>query len=383
MSAEETGQAIPPVSQELAYAVIGAVRLLGPLRPDGVVGVEHLVVSLALRSMAWRRMVGSRLGRLKPALRALAAAERVADLPPVASPAELEIDGLLREATWLETRAPSGRRPAAAAGWSTRARAALHEAMNTAIGAGRPFCGVPDLSQALLASRRLGAIDFLRAQLIRPDLSEVDEAEAAWVPAVASMRVYRVLGRAAPPAWSRLVHRLFGVADAFFATEMEANRQAVRLGQGQVTGAHLMLAVTSVDAQLSRGGVDPAEDPIGIRTAAAALRECGLSYANLALAGGPMDPVPRPDAPRPDAPRPDAPRSDAPRAPHRAWRANPRGPSWTVAAAAMAERARTASEPGAVALVRAGLTEDVAAPDLVRRGGAQPEAVLAALDRIH
>ena len=359
------GQPIPPVSQELAYAVVAAVRLLGPLRPDGVVGTEHLAVSLATRSMPWRTMVGSRLSGLKRGLRARPAEERTADLPSIGSPADLEIDGLLREAAWLETRAPNGRRPAVAARWSVRARAALHEAMNTAIGAGRPFCGVPDLSQVLLANRRLGVIDFLRAQLVQPELSPVDEPETAWVPAVASKRLSGLLGRPAPPAWSRLVHRLFGLADAYFATEMEANRQAVRLGDAQVTGAHLMLAVVSVAGQLDRAGIDPAEDPIGVRAAAAALRTCGLSYETLALAGARIDPVHRPDAPR---------------AAQRGWRADPKGPSWTVAASGIAERARTAAEPGALAMVRAGLAEDVAAPELVRRGGAQPEAILAALD---
>jgi hypothetical protein len=360
------GQPIPLVSQELAYAVVAAVRLLGPLRPDGVVGPEHLAVSLAMRSMAWRTMVGPRMSALRPALRARPADERAADLPPIGSPVDLEIDGLLREATWLETRAPSGRRPAVVARWSVRARAALHEAMNTAIGAGRPLCGVPDLSRVLLANRRLGVIDFLRAQLVQPELSEVDEPESAWVPAVASMRLYGLLGRPTPPAWSRLTHRLFGVADAYFATEMEANRQAVRLGDSQVTGAHLMLAVVSVADQLDRAGVDLAEDPIGVRTAAAALRTCGLSYETLALAGARIDPVHRPDAPR---------------AAQRGWRADVKGPSWTVAAAGIAERARTAAQPGAVAMIRAGLAEDVAAPELVRRGGAQPDAILAALDQ--
>src|SRR5262249_45085975 len=159
-------------------------------------------------------------------------------------------------------------------------------------------------------------------------------------------------GRPTVPMWSRAAHRLFGVADAYFATEMEANRQAVRLGDSQVTGAHLMLAVVSVADQLDRAGVDLAEDPIGGRSAAAALRACGLSYSDLALAAAQIDPVARPDAPR---------------SAQRGWRADPKGPPWTVTASGIAERARTAAEPGAVAMVRAGVAEDVAAPELVRR----------------
>ncbi|NJC81928.1 Clp protease N-terminal domain-containing protein [Planosporangium mesophilum] len=230
--------------------------------------------------------------------------------------------------------------------WSPDARQALRRALVAAGNDGGYWAGRRYLFDAILADPGNRAHALLSRCRVDPSMvrtaTRADENVSAEdqprLPVVESLQTFGVVPARNATRPSRLLARILTagasrLADAdpvLYVMEMEAIRQAVRLGNSRVTTAHLVLATLVLHEELVTAGPWEPETVGALGSAGAILAARGVTsfsvgrhLATLSSFG--------------DA---------APKQRHRAWRTNPKHPKWTVAAAQAAEATRNASPQG-------------------------------------
>jgi hypothetical protein len=390
MTSTDTG---PPagfarVGTSSAYALAGACTL-ARRRPTSSVGTDHLLVSLALRMPGLREALGSGLRDLRRALGkeqhgpepATRASGSMADL-------DLEVDGALREALWLVF--VSGAHGAVAVGSpvpqvSPGIREALRRSLVDSAAQGVHWSGSVYLLDAVLADPQERAHRLLRRCHIEPQLvlAGAHHATATPVedrprtPMIDMLSTYDAIS---PPDRSPTVHlisRLWGayiarrsrVTPILHALEMEAIRQAVRLDHLQVTTAHLLLAVLSLDEQLTAAQVRLPNELVEDNAGGEILAAHGVTH-HAALQHLAQQPVTDPPVP------------SVPPRHQRLRRTLPHDSMWTSEARDAGTSARATTDGlalcGSTQLLIAALTNlDASAAQLLRRMGPDPAAIVA------
>jgi hypothetical protein len=198
---------------------------------------------------------------------------------------------------------------------------------------------------------------------------------------VGSLAAYGVLSRPAQPGgfglrvWVlRRVIRRAGVDLMQLALELEAIRQAVRLGSSQVTTAHLLLATIELDRSLQAVGASLPAPRSAVSQAGQVLGQHGVDYLAAVGSTAELATVPEPVA------------TVAPGPWWRKrrrwwWWTDPRSPAWAASAGAAAEAAaahaaRDQTRVGSSHLLIAAVADpDGPAGLVLRRLGADPAAV--------
>jgi hypothetical protein len=298
-----------------------------------------------------------------------------------------EISATLREATWRAAR-PAPSRLAPPPEWHPAVRAALRWALVDAAADGVHHPGLRYLLDAVLADPDGGARALVgRSGLDLPGLVAAPSGEqdryAADAPRseiVGSLAAYGVLNRPAQPGgfglrvWIlRRVIRRAGVDLMQLALELEAIRQAVRLGSSQVTTAHLLLATIELDRSLQAVGASLPDSRSAVSQAGQVLAQHGVDY--LAAVGSTAELAMVPEPVAAVAPGPWW------RKRRRWWWTDPRSPAWAASAGAAAEAAashaaRDQTRVGSSHLLIAAVADpDGPAGLVLRRLGADPAAV--------
>ncbi|MEV0133123.1 Clp protease N-terminal domain-containing protein [Dactylosporangium sp. NPDC050688] len=273
--------------------------------------------------------------------------------------------------------------------WHVSVAAALWAALDEARQAGVGVAGHIHLVAGLLRDPA-GALEGVRADA--DELIAALRAEPAWrepgephLPAVAQLDMARELhDRTGLLGWFDRRLRDGEVGDSRYGSAVapsvmwEAMRQAVRLDDGPVTAAHLLLGVVSTGAQLRTAGRTLREGLRPYDSAPDVLHAHGLTArraVELLPAVRPADPVV-------------VPKGRSQRVIRTIW------PAWTAEAVGVVDRAvelaRAAGHPatGSSHLVLAALHDAAAANDtdgtavpLLRAAGADPAAVRAAVEQ--
>ncbi|MDA3642595.1 hypothetical protein LZ318_39270 [Saccharopolyspora indica] len=195
---------------------------------------------------------------------------------------DLAVTGLLREAAWAARQTDSDVPPPTGA-----LRAALRQALLYADEHGTPRANTTHLLMGLLHTpdnrahealreRRVDRSDVLARLRVHPSAGE--PGEPPHTDTARTLRKMGLLDGQRGQMSVRLVAKLFGNgAPVFMALRMEARRQAVRLGHGEMTTAHLLLAVLALDEQLTTAGQRFSPELAGSNTAAERLRARGLT----------------------------------------------------------------------------------------------------------
>jgi hypothetical protein len=274
--------------------------------------------------------------------------------------------------------------------WHPDVRAAVRRALDEAGAIGVAHAGARFLVAAVLEDRggrvqKLVSDCGLDPSELRERLSSdpvgADEPVAELV---GSLKAFRVLP-APPPTGRKVAHavlramftmvRLTRVDYLLLALEMEAIRQAVRMGSAQVTTAHLLLTVLELDRNLEALGE---QLPGALATAncgGRVLADHGIGYdAAIAAATEISDPVEPAAAPvagpwwwKPSR--------------QRWWRTKYLNPPWAASAAEAADRTgtdtrRRRTRPGTGPLLAAVLAEpDGPACQVLHQLGADPATV--------
>ncbi|MEU0558684.1 hypothetical protein [Dactylosporangium sp. NPDC006015] len=332
------------VAQGLYRILVGACQV-AKSRQQATIGADDIQESMR------RRIPNFVPGRL-------AGAGPLADRP--GGWAGFEVAATLRQARWEAFRSPGRRRPGDAIHWGDDVPAAIRRAIDLAPPA-RPAVGTGDLAAVLFtgysALPGTGGIAWpkdddrplrpltdylLHWRYVTPDPQPQQKPPARWVSAYTS---------------------LTAGADVVLANlELEAIRQAVRLGRDRVTTADLVLAVAAFEDELAARRLRPVQAHRSLLTVR------GLTSADAALAATTATDTDDPAVAGP--------------ARRRAWRTNPNNPPWSTAAAAAADQARTTAAAagvpaGSAQLLSAALTvPDNAAWTLLRALHTDPSEVL-------
>jgi hypothetical protein len=342
----------------LHYVLVGACRLAGG-RPPATIGTDHMLVSLALRSLPLRRVLRSRLRIIKRALVSNPGDDGGAFSRRAGVDAAAEA---LREARWrgLDASGPQ---------WSENARAAL---AGSASRVGTPA----ELLAAVLADPGNRAAGLLReAGIGRDELADAGREMASAptgfdatprTPVADGLLEYRVLaGQRGPSLLRRALLRRVRSNAVILTLELEAVRLAVRAGNPGVTTAHLVAATIRLEHDLR---VTDRQFPAELRPRNGAganliaqgfdLPQCAEWFSTLTPSRSTLFHKGRP------------------------WRVSPSNPQWTDAAAGAAEETRIgphAAKAGSgdlLAAVLADGTDSQARRMLVRYGvdiAANPE----------
>jgi hypothetical protein len=263
-----------------------------------------------------------------------------AELGSYRSDLDLELDGALREArseAWRQAGVPTSKPPP----WSARARAVVWDALITASSAEVRLMGAGHVLEA-----SLGAADDHMQALLRQHELDVqrlrDAAHASiavennepWTPCAGDLWRCRVAvpidgpgpGVQFPRLLVAYTIRKTQASPTLYSLELEAARQATRLGHPRVTTAHLVAAIVAVDDQLRIARLAFAPEYAEANRAGAALSRTGVcldgtlrSLATMTFDG-----------------------AVAPADRRRLWRSKPWLPRWTVDAVEAAENARSA-----------------------------------------
>lgn len=315
----------------LHYVLVGACRLAGG-RPPETIGTDHVLVSLGLRSLPLRRVLGPKLRTLKAALASNPGDDGGVFVPaPGVDPAA----EALREARWrgLDASGPQ---------WSENARVALAAALR----AGGPFTTPAEMLAAVLASDRAARL-LREADISGDDLADAGREMASAptgfdplprTPVGDGLIEYRVLdGQAGPSWWRRLLLRRIRSNAVVFMLELEAVRLAVRAGNPNVTTAHLVAATVRLEHDLRVVERQFPPDRRSHNDAGAELLaegfdlpQCAEWFAGLSASS-----------------------SLSPSRRRRPWRTRPSNPQWTDAAVRAAEAARVEPLAGSSDLLAA------------------------------
>ncbi|RKT88946.1 Clp amino terminal domain-containing protein, pathogenicity island component [Saccharopolyspora antimicrobica] len=285
------------VSREVAEALTEAFR--GAIRREQpAVGTEHVLSALLDGDSAAGKVLAPTVrasGSMMGVIRAKGIGDHWVhdeDAEPVH---DLAVTGLLREAEWAARQKDSDVPPPTGA-----LRAALRQALLYADEHGTPRANTAHLLMGLLHSPQNRAHEALRE--CRVDRSDVlarlqvhpSAREPGEPPRTDTARTLRKMGLLTGRRGQlsvRLVAKLFGNgAPVFMVLRPEARRQAIRLGHGEVTTAHLLLAVLALDEQLTAAGERFSPELAGSSTAAERLRTRGVTLH--AAASAALDLVP-------------------------------------------------------------------------------------------
>lgn len=193
----------------------------------------------------------------------------------------------LREARWR-----GARRAHTSPAWSSALVAALDHALADARSRGLSYVNDVHLILGLLADRDNTASRLLaQGGVNRRDLvqrlrrsAEVNRSGTAWTPLVRTLEAFGVLrgpdlATRAVGQVGRVMARLGGHGQSLLAAfPQEISRQAVLLGDTQLSTAHVVLAVADLDRQLAAAGSRLPEAIAVNNTGGAILAEHGLRY---------------------------------------------------------------------------------------------------------
>lgn len=350
------------------------------------IGTEHLLYGVLLR-LQWDPVGWTALQRaLRERDRAPATGPEHRDQGvPVAS---LEVRGALREAAWMVARGDRGNRPlVATAGWRPDVEAALDAALAMAAADGVQHVGPRYLLAAVLADASNGARDLLRACGVDPSrlsaaaqanrLPGRDEPLLAAVEKLAGLRVLPTGSRASGLVYAPLrpLARLTSVDPMLVALEMEAVRQAVRVGSEQVHTGHLLLAMLEMDRNLQVAGATLPDQLAVVSGGGQVLAEHGVDHQAAAVCVEALVVAVEPAVraiPGPWWWKPGQ---------RRWWRVVAADPQWAISAGDAADRAQSdarsqGTRAGSSHLLVAALADAVGpAARVLRELGAAPEAV--------
>lgn len=266
------------------------------------VGTVHVLEELISRLPSVR----SRLAPVRREIRALVAAgssdvstgtsligETTVD--NVGQAVELEVEALLREAAWQTRRTKRHKPDVTEPTWTSEVRVVARSALMDAASVGLRYAHAGHLfvavledpaneARALLAQCGVQTDELLRSTVVG---KSVGHGGSPWAPttdvlmAVGSIhsdsgRVIRLLTRAVGNAFAG---KLPGGPVLNFI-ELEAARQAVRLGHPRVGGGHLLLAIAALEQQLRETGRRWAPRSARSNGAGQLLMEWGVTYPN-------------------------------------------------------------------------------------------------------
>lgn len=292
-------------SDEVTAEVEGGLELSGTLanafrhgRDDGVglIGTDYVLAALARQLPAMRRELSPHSVRIRHGLRSGGTEPA---LSPGISDQDFETLALLRAASRDSLNGASRRASLTSSVWTEGVRSAVGEALLQARHNGAQYAHGMHLVVAILGNRDYDACHLLRslgieaADLLRqlPVTETVREngTPIAFVPNLLSLfGVLETGGR--QPALNRLrpwvgrrLLRLPRTGVFLPFVEQEAIRQAVRGGSGQVTEAHLLVALVALEQQLLATGKRFGEPWGAYNGAGALLRECAVGYRPVAV----------------------------------------------------------------------------------------------------
>jgi hypothetical protein len=373
------------VGTSTAYALAGACTLVRR-RPTSWLGTDHLLVSLARREPGLREALGPGLRGLRRALGKQQDDGPSGAVPPNGSVADLdlEVDAALREALWLVF--VSGAYGAVASSPAPQISPGLREALRRSLvesaAQGVRWSGSIYLLDAVLADPQERAYRLLTHCHIEPQLvlAAAHRATATPVddrprtPMTDILSTYDVIS---PPDRSPTVHlisRIWGgyiarrsrATPILHALELEAVRQAIQLAHPQVTTAHLLLAVLSLDEQLAAAQVRLPDALLEDNAGGEILAAHGVTH-HVALQHLAQQPVTV------------LPLASVPPGHQRSRRTLPHASMWAgqAADASTSARATTDGPCGSTQLLIAALANlDGSAAQLLRRMGADPAAIV-------
>jgi hypothetical protein len=302
-------------------------------------------------------------------------------------PLDREVDAALREAAWRSSRLVR-RRPVPPPGWHPAVRTVLRRTLSEAGAAGVSYPGLRYLLEAVLADPDGQARALLRScgldkrALVAEvdgsgDAMMVDEPPNAIAAGLAEFRLTEGSADRAtfPERFMRMFTRRTRVDVMQIALELEVIRQAVRLGSGQVTTVHLVLATLELDRNLAEVGANLAASLIPANEGGRVLAEHGIDYSAAASGAAELTVGPEPVAA--EVPGPWWWRTRR----RRWWRTSRRNPPWAGSASQAADIAATdaasrRTRAGSSHLLVAALADPGgAAARLLRRLGADPEGI--------
>jgi hypothetical protein len=377
-----------PVFADSAYRVLQGAFQIGDRPPCALVGTQHLLLSLALRTWHIRRVVGSSL----PRLRALVA-EGIED--PVGSlgvddsvgPASVigEVDATLREAQWQVLGFERNRTHWPY--WTPALRGALVRALLDAQVRGVDRVAAIDFIPGMVsdpdngANRVLNQLGVRKSALLDIPSQEVArEGSDRRVPIAETLRQCGVVSSGEQSESASLLARIIcrtaswaaEAGPALLELELEAVRQAIRLGHDQVDTGHLLLAVLELDRQLSLAGLSFGGPEVKNNSGGMVLCRFGVTLDDTLL--------------RMTVPR-DWSAVAAPRR-RRQLRTKQKHPEWTTAAADAADACRLLAkqrgdEAGSLHLLVSVLQAPSPATDaIVRRPGVEPTVLFEEAQRL-
>ncbi|MFG3298854.1 Clp protease N-terminal domain-containing protein [Micromonospora chersina] len=219
-----------------------------------------------------------------------------------------EVQAVLREVEWRFRRQPGRRlgRQTTHPAWTSGVRVTLAGALHDARDTGTPFANLSHLVLAMLRLRgcdgtnymlpheyaRLSAVDRLRAEpaMRRTDqpYPDLDDVRLALWPRAGSL-VDRVAGR-----FFARASRLSRFGPILAGVDLEAKRQAIRLGHDVIGPLHILLAMLTHDAMLEAARIPVPARQSSRNRGAAVLRSHGVDVHRLgvlaARRGAPEEP---------------------------------------------------------------------------------------------
>jgi hypothetical protein len=319
---------MPPHETQPPFVTLGALpmRVLrnayeaAAQRRAGSVGTLDVLVQVAVyerRIPPWL-LAGSSGGlrRMAAEPRRISARRTVGELVSGSvTKFDPEVQAILREVEWRTRRMASRWSPAKRSGverrdtrpeWTHGVCAMLAGALMTARDNVMPFASLTHLMFGMLrlpdcdATRHVFPYEYARVAAVErlskePDLRRPDqphpdlhEERLAMWPRSGSL-LDRLAGR-----FLARVSRLARIGPLFNAVEVEARRQAVRLGHDVVGLAHILLAMLTLDATLGAARIPVPASHSSRNRGAAVLRAYGVDPARLrelaACRGGPEEP---------------------------------------------------------------------------------------------
>lgn len=190
--------------------------------------------------------------------------------------AAIESEAALREAAWtVWGKRDGGQTGSVSQTWENGVSERMCEALLNAHRAGIAYAGVAHVLVVILrdlsikARAVLDRYDTDRLSLLRhvKATGQLERNARPWTPSVDLLRYFGLVDghpvwfRAVTAVTRRILIKQVQTSPLYYVLATEANRQAVRLDDGVVSPAHLMLAMATIEEQLALTGIRLAVGP--------------------------------------------------------------------------------------------------------------------------